>query len=559
MLIDVKDGKIQFEVEDKPPEWLPGLRTKRQGSGKPWLATCPATALHFARLERKYKCTLTANAAHAEREAIIAYNAFARPSGDNDLPSALPLYPHQVKAIQALKARNFRGLLFDDMGLGKTQVAITCFRMSGAQRLLVVCPASVKWKWRKELGDNGLTSIVMATGMGSARWDHPMPAIVNYDLLSVKPALVQQLADYVQDAFLILDESHYVKDAKAKRSKAVATFSPRHVLLLTGTPVRNSIVDLYHQIQLVEPMWRNQWEFEDRYLIKKEKFLGKRSVWLPVGTKNEAELQEVLSHVQVRRLKADVLDLPAKTYTTVELELDEEAREAYEVMRDRWIYHYRDLPDALSVFDQRAQSAVEAAMRLEQIAQGFLAPIPETLLDKFDRAEMAVGKTRTYAAKPFLKPAKLEWLKELVEDLRASKRKLVVFYKFNLSLAIAHRTLGGIAMTGDTVTAERGGLIESFQDPKGPDLFHIQVKIAEGFDLVAAQDCVFFGRDWSPGVNSQAEDRLHRIGQRGTVNVFLPIVRGTVEEYMARRLADKGNRAALVLGDLKAAVEQGHP
>jgi SNF2 family DNA or RNA helicase len=92
-------------------------------------------------------------------------------------------------------------------------------------------------------------------------------------------------------------------------------------------------------------------------------------------------------------------------------------------------------------------------------------------------------------------------------------------------------------------------VVVDFQDSKF-DLFLCQVKMAEGFNLHNSQDCIFLGRDWSPAVNHQAEDRLHRIGQKGTVNIQIPYVRGTIETLIHRKLMAKdadANQALVVV------------
>ena len=492
------------------------------------------------------------------QKIYMAVHGNSLPLNHENLPSPFPLFAHQVQAVFGLASMEHRGILADEMGLGKTQVAITCYRCCVEQPLLVVCPASIKWKWQNDLKANGIESFVVDSGSSYTDNDrsvHTAARIVNYDLLSRRPELVLDLAKFVKGGFLILDESHYVKDSGSKRTKACQKFKARHTILLTGTPIRNTIVDLFSQVSLVRPgIWRNRWEFEDRYQIRKEMFVGPRKFLKPVGTRNEAELASILETIQIRRLKKDVMNLPDKVHSVIPLDFDKRSREVYEKMAKKWLYDFSDLGGEMPILDNRAKTAMEAAMRLEQICQGFLSPVPLTLTDKL--ALSAPSPHEVIAGGwIFRENPKFAWLEELLENLE--KKKVVAFFRFNASLEAAWGRFADhspLQMIGDTPVSERGNRITKFQTDD-TRLFLIQVKIAEGFDLTAAQDVVFWGRDWSPAVNSQAEDRVHRIGQTGTVNVYLPIIKDSIEEKLHERLCEKEGVAKMVLGDFRKAIE----
>ncbi len=485
------------------------------------------------------------------------------------------LFPHQKAGITAVMLRQKqRVLIADEMGLGKSTLALAVFNESNKKRLLIVCPASVKYNWIKEvdavLGPTTTTFAIPSDAVKRKRflhslltgWAKPDVLITNYDLLRDKNVLAN-CQGFVKGQFAIFDESHYVKDEKSLRSQHCRSLEAEDLLLLTGTPVRNLITDLYHQLVLIEPrLFRNVWEFQDHFTVIKEMNVGSRKIRKVVGTKNQAHLRELLAHYQIRRLKADVLDLPLKIRTVVELDLDKDARKSYEAMRKDWIYTFGGLPDDANIFDVRVQSAIEQALRLEQICQGYLRYRPEkvdNLAERHTQEEDAF----------FGEAAKLTWLLELVEDMQAAKKKLVVFFKFNRIMA---HVVGAIqeesdqvagVLQGSTPADERPKILEAFEKSE-TGILCAQVKIAEGWNAQHCQDVVFFGRDWSPAVNAQAEDRLHRIGQRGTVNVYIPLIRNSVESYIHERLEAKAKDASVVLGDsplvfkdLKDAIRQG--
>jgi SWI/SNF-related matrix-associated actin-dependent regulator of chromatin subfamily A-like protein 1 len=557
-------------------EKLPGVKWNKG------LAYIPASIYNAQVLNKEIAPGGWSGPAQSMRDALLcdalkihmAVKGHSLPLNHENLPSPFPLFTHQVQAIYGLASMEHRGILADEMGLGKTQVAITCYRCCVEQPLLVVCPASIKWKWQNDLKANGIDSYVIESvkelpgsfcklTSSDKTYTNQYARIVNYDLLSRRPELVLDLAKFVKDGFLILDESHYVKDSGSKRTKACQKFKPKHVLLLTGTPIRNTLVDLFSQLHIARPgIWRNKWEFEDRYQIRKEMFVGPRKFLKPVGTRNEAELASILETIQIRRLKKDVMNLPDKVHSVIPLDFDKRSREIYEKMAKKWLYDFSDLGGEIPILDNRAKTAMEAAMRLEQICQGFLGPVP---LGLSDRLALSAPSPHEVIAGGwiFKENPKFAWLEELLEDL--GQKKVVAFFRFNASLEACfgkfnrpeERKLYGhpLMMTGNTASNARPGLIQDFQTSRGDRLFFIQVKIAEGFDLTAAQDVVFWGRDWSPAVNSQAEDRVHRIGQTGTVNVYLPIIKDSIEEKLHERLCEKEGVAKMVLGDFRKAIE----
>jgi SNF2 family DNA or RNA helicase len=203
-----------------------------------------------------------------------------------------------------------------------------------------------------------------------------------------------------------------------------------------------------------------------------------------------------------------------------------------------------------------ARSAVEAAMRCEQLAQGFLTGIPDLYYQRVaplltNHAEKVDGYPGAFA---FPGSPKLQWLQNTLEELQG--KPLVVFSRFNAPLIwLAKRYTESGLLIGATSALQRSDLIESFQSGKITRLF-CQVKIAEGFSLTAARDVVFLGRDWSAAMNSQAEDRCHRIGQKGTVNIQIPLVINSVERLIDRKLKIKASDAEQALVTIRDLMEE---
>ena len=484
---------------------------------------------------------------------------------------------HQFQGVIAMRSLGWRWIVGDEMGLGKTSTALWGLHDSAATRLLVVCPVSVKFNWRDEIGDTlgTLWTTFVVDGTPKQRADQipealacaitkPTALIINYDLLRhLTVAQVEDLKLFVKDQFAIFDESHYVKGRTSERTKlSLEIAAPaKHVLALTGTPQRNLADDLYTQVELVRPgTWTSYRDFANRHLvITSLQFPNhKKPVQKIVGVKNVDALNAVMNTLQIRRKKADVLDLPPKVYTRPQLVLDGDHAKFYKAMKDfarvelKALMHTRDAHLGplssgvkMNIFDPRARSAVEQAMRCEQIAQGFCGGIPDKIMQQLGAsilkgAEKIPGRSNELV---FPGSPKLVWLLEAIESVLAQGGAPAVITRFNapafwLEAELAKRSIKARFMHGNLDGSVRHELIQGFRD-KHFDVLITQVKIAEGWNATRCQDVLFLGRDWSPAVNAQAEDRFHRMGQKGTVNIQIPIVQRTIETMIDRVLSAK--------------------
>lgn len=519
--------------------------------------------------------------------------------GGGSLPLAWPTptgrapLPHQWRAVHAARAMGWRLQLADDMGLGKTSEALWMAHDAGARRLLIVCPVSVKFNWQAEIaatlgaasegGPEGWHTIVLdgtrkqrADQLAKIRQLHESIAsiatvrgavIVNYDLLRhFDDSQLAVLEAWALEAFAIADESHYLKSRDTDRTEFTARLfkHAKHVVAMTGTPVRDTVEDLYSQVEIVRPgTFRSYTAFADRFLVTREVEFGKRKVRKVVGSKNVEELNAIINTLQIRRRKEDVLDLPPKVHTYPLLELDETTHKVYEAMKryakielERCLTAAKGSDEPpLTIWSPRAKSAVEVAMRCEQIAQGFLGGIPEPLLQQITpllkQAERIPGRP---AEVLFPSAPKIRWLVDTIESVILQGGAPIVFSRFNAPLVWLATHLNGLGyrpgmMHGGISATEKQAGVQAFQNSQTQVLL-CQVKIAEGWNATRCQDVLFLGRDWSPAINWQAEDRAHRMGQRGTVNVQIPIVQRTVEVLIDRRLAAKDKDAQQALADL---------
>jgi hypothetical protein len=413
------------------------------------------------------------------------------------------LKPFQRAGVAYLLAQR-RAFLADEQGLGKTIEALATLEVDGAYPAVVVCPASLKLNWMREL-ERWLPgrSTQALSGMGSGGASIP-PAditVVNYDILAARaPALAAMGL-----RALVLDESHYCKNAAAKRTQAVARLaatvpSDGLVLALTGTPVMNRPPELIAQLRIIGRLadFGSGAQFGRRF---KGADAHVRLHW------------HLRSRCFVRRLKVDVLpQLPAKTRTVVPVELDNEPE--YRLAETDVIAWLRSRPLDLGELDAK----VAAALRAERLV-------------RLNTLKMLAARGKLHAA--------LAW----IHDFCSSGERLVVFARHReIQRAVVERFPHALHILGEDTHAARDASVSAFQaaDSSDNQLIVCSLEVAgQGLTLTQASNVAFLELDWTPAKHDQAEDRLHRIGQQDAVNAWYLLAAGTIDETMARLLERK--------------------
>jgi SNF2 family DNA or RNA helicase len=431
---------------------------------------------------------------------------------------AAGLFSHQVEGVAFLLGRR-RAILADDMGLGKTRQSIVALREAAPNGpWLVVCPASVKGNWAREIAAVHPKDPVHIVGPNAV----PAPAwrgwvIVNYDLLSQNVDALRQLPW----EGLVFDEAHYLKNHTSQRSRVarqlveVATGAAVHCL--TGTPVTNRPRDLFPLLQVVgHPMARSFLSFAKRYCDATHNGYG----WVTDGASNLDELRVQLHGVMLRRTKDQVLDLPPKIRQWLPVSVAEGT--ARKEMR-------RVLELLMQGAAERTVAGTRRTPRREAPGQ--------------DRARLlaALSKARLALAK-----AKVPSTLDLVEGAVAQGEKVLVFTGFDAPAKALADYFGSAAvlLTGATPAARRQKLVDRFQKNDDVRVFLANIVAGGvGLTLTAARQVVFNDLDWVPANHWQAEDRAYRIGQTATVNVSYLVAADTVDEFVQSALRVK---AALV-------------
>ncbi|MDF1503192.1 SNF2-related protein [Roseisolibacter sp. H3M3-2] len=450
---------------------------------------------------------------------------------------AAGLFPHQVEGVAFLLGRR-RAILADDMGLGKTRQSVVALTEAAPiGPWLVVCPASVKRNWAREIHAVRPDDAVHVVGpadppeVGYTGW-----VVVNYDLLHRVDALLEDLPW----TGMIFDEAHYLKNHTSQRSKharELVAAAPDAVLYaLTGTPLTNRPRDLFPLLQLVgHPMGRSFLPFAKRYCAAHHNGFG----WVTDGASNLEELRVQLHGVMLRRTKEETLDLPPKLRAWVPVAVPEGTGRR----------------EMRKVVEQLLAGAIER--RQGKGGGGTRAPGQDRvrLLADLTKARVAIAK------------AKAATTIEFVEGVLAQGEKVLVFGSFDepLQRIAAHFGEQAVVLTGATPAAKRQQLVDRFQQDDGVRVFVGNIVAAGvGITLTAARQVVFNDLDWVPANHWQAEDRAYRIGQTGTVNVTYLVAERTIDDFVASVLSTKGALVDAVVegrgdvpadGDLLAQLE----
>ena len=418
------------------------------------------------------------------------------------------LFPHQVEGVAFLLGRR-RSILADDMGLGKTRQSVLAMVEAAPEGpYLVVCPASVKHNWAREIAlalGEVPTQVIGAERCPGLDWRGWV--IVNYDLLKREIDALKALPF----AGFVFDEAHYLKNHRAQRSILSRQLLPDDdhtedhsdadptVHVLTGTPLTNRPRDLFPLLQLVRhSLGRSFLAFAKRYCDASRNDYGH---WVTAGASNVEELSLQLQGIMLRRRKEEVLDLPPKLRTWIDVDVPDEVRE-----------------------------------RLNAVLADFLDDSRRTARGGRAGIAMFAGARRRLAE------AKVAQTLDFVRGAVDQGEKVVLYSCFTHATRRFERALGdmAVAVTGEVPTVKRPALIDRFENDDSVRVFIGQIHAAGvGINLTSARVVVFNDLDWVPANHWQAEDRLHRIGQDRTVHVTYMVGAGTLEEFVRSVLAAK--------------------
>lgn len=465
-------------------------------------------------------------------KAIEEYEANLEAStaseADLEVPGlALDLYPFQ-KAGVAYAVKNERVFIADEMGLGKTVQAIATIQKLNAYPAIIVCPASLKFNWEKEW-NTWLPEKEVAVWNGKG--DPAEVVIINYDML---PKRLEDLSSINAQA-IVFDESHYIKNKKAKRTVASRILAKKikYRLLLTGTPIVNRPIELVSQLDIMGRLneFGGFWKFAERYCGAHYTRFGLDLS----GAMNLDELNERLrGKCFIRREKKEVLkELPDKRKVTVPVDIDN--RKDYDNYEQEFI----------AWVQKRKEEAPQNEKIMKQLkAEGFnLSPEKKELIAKMiaeRNAEKAEHLFRIETLKQKAAKGKMKQAKEWISDFIESGEKLVVFATHKEIVNEVANEFKCHKIMGETPAIERQKIVEDFQNNPDTKLVVLNIKAGGvGITLTASSNVLFLEYPWTPADLEQAIDRTHRIGQKDSVTAWFLVGKDTIDEEILDMLGIK--------------------
>ena len=425
-----------------------------------------------------------------------------------------PPLNHQKIAIEKL-AGSKRFILADDMGLGKTTSTIIAALETGANKILIVCPASLKINWQREIANYSDRPVFIAEGKKfSTESDF---VIINYDILKNfhdTKNKEESLLEQSKFDLVILDEAHMISNVQAQRTKIINSFAKKinRVWLLTGTPMTSRPMNYYNLLNLIEsPVAQNWKAYAIRYCQGYQFSAGKRKVWNVSGASNLVELRDRTSKQILRRLKEEVLDLPDKIITPVYLSLKSKE---YENLMGEYYDWYDKNPD--------------------------------------ESSSLTVQFSKLMKVRKVIANEKVKQTIDFAENILEQGKKVIIFTNFTDTLQTIYQHFGkqAVYLDGSCSNSMRQQAVDSFQNDEKIKVFVGNLKAAGvGLTLTSAEVVIMNDLSFVPAEHSQAEDRAYRYGQKSNVLVYYPIFDNTIEAAIYDILNKKKQIIRTVMGD----------
>ena len=476
-------------------------------------------------LEIRDKLRKSGGTGHATR-----LPAFQPPS---TLHAELRPYQNHGAAWLLDRASRFGGaLLADDMGLGKTLQTIAFIEHllseSATSPVLVVATTSLLGNWHAEFARFAPSRRVRVLH-GSGRDDEREKISPGDVALTSYGTLARDLAWHLKQEYraVVVDEASLMRNPDTDHAKAVAKLRAACRIALTGTPVENSVRDLWSVFRFIQPGWLgSREEFRDRYEAP-----------LAAGESAAAVMERLrlkTGPFLLRRTKEEVApELPNKLIIDEFCDLSPDQQTVYRQLLVEGRKRVETIADSGNAAAARMQM-LTALLRLRQTCCDL------ALLGSEQFARLLVAR----------RSAKLQRLLELLEEAVSGGHRVLVFSQFQKQLLEIERSVsehGWDCLRLDGQTRDRQQLVDKFQSPDGPPVFLISLKAGGyGLNLTAADIVIHFDPWWNPAAEAQATDRTHRIGQTRPVTVYRLLTRGTVEEKVVRLQQRKRELAAAI-------------
>ncbi len=431
-------------------------------------------------------------------------------------------FPYQKEGVEFAVCK--RGVIIaDEMGLGKTLQAITIALMKkelfGFKKTLVICPASLKYQWKKEIEKFSSAKALIVEGPKQERYQLYKKSdafflIANYEAVLRDVTIIK---NYPPD-LVVLDEAQRIKNYETKTASAVKSIPRKHALVITGTPIENRLIDLYSVMNFVDPeLLAPLWEFSMQHC-----YFDKSKKNKITGYFNLQALKERLADVVIRRCKKDVLSqLPELTEITVPIQLSREQAEMH-----------AGFARSLTMYLGKKHKTIYDMQRIFQLMTSM---------------RMVCNSTYLIDKETNISP-KLDELEEILLeklDIIGNKRKIIIFSEWTTMLHLIEnflkgKNIGYVRLSGKVAVKNRGKLIDEFSDNPDCLVFLSTEAGGSGLNLQMADTVINFELPWNPAKKNQRIGRIHRIGQKNrNLTVFNLISTGSIEERIASGIVVK--------------------
>jgi hypothetical protein len=396
-----------------------------------------------------------------------------------------------------------------------TSSAIVASIEAKPSKTLIICPASLKQNWKREIENYSNKEIYICEGKKYE--DSADYVIINYDIIKNFHSLKSKEETIIQKSkfdLVIIDECHYIKSPQASRTKLINDICKdiNKIWLLTGTPLTSRPIDYFNLLSLVDsPVSKNWMAYVKRYCAGYQFSVGMNKVWNVNGASNLDELRERTLPLLLRRLKENVLDLPEKIITPIYLRLKSKQ---YEDVMGEYFEWVKNNPK--------------------------------------ESKSLSVQFTKLMKVRQIIADEKIKNTIELIENTLEQEKKIIVFSNFTNSLNKIYEHFSKIAvkLDGSSTAKQRQESVDEFQTNDKIKVFVGNIKAAGvGITLTSANVVIFNDLSFVPADHSQAEDRAYRIGQKNSVSVLYPIFENTIEGIIYDMLDRKKKIISTVLGD----------
>lgn len=426
--------------------------------------------------------------------------------------------------FRTLDYLGFGGILGDEMGLGKTLQTITLLLSKPESKSLIVAPTSLIYNWKNEFEKFAPSmKVLLCNGTPEERIKE-LKNYTEYDVIITTYNLLRRDLEYYDMTFdyFIIDEAQNIKNSSSLSAKSVKDIKSKTRFALTGTPIENSLMELWSIFDFVMP----------GYLYDEKKFTTRYFRRLEEGPEILEELNRMVKPFILRRYKKNVIkELPDKIEKRLLVPMSDEQKVVYETYSN----YAKDL------IEQKVENNEFSKSRIEILS--YITKLRQICLDPSVTMENYLGGS-----------GKIDALMELLEQSSSEGHKILVFSQFtsvlkNIAKILKEQNYKYSYLDGSISSLERMKMVEEFNEGDN-SVFLISLKAGgTGLNLTSADVVIHFDPWWNPAVEDQATDRAHRIGQKNVVEVIKLIASGTIEEKIVELQDTKRELINSVLGD----------